>query len=456
MAAANSVPLWENAVRHLQSVLHPDVFERWIAVIQPVSFENDKLTLCVDNEFYQTWLEEHYLSLIHDAVKAVHGADVKVSFAVRKQPVQKAEAPKATASAPAAKARKSTKDRRGISSEFSLNERYTFDAFIIGSCNSFAHAASLAVAQAPGRAYNPLFIYGGTGLGKTHLMQAIGQYVRSNSRATVHYISSEAFINEYIGALASNATVPFRKKYRAVDVLLIDDIHFLGGKQALQEEFFHTFNTLFDSHKQIVMTSDRPASEIVGLQQRLVTRFEWGLVTELEPPDLETRTAILRHKLGKSSAVVPENVLAMIAENVKSNIRTLEGALMRVASYAALTGQPITIEAAEKLLRDIISQERSEAVTFASIQKAVAEYFDIRVSDLTSARRPQVIAMPRQVAMFLCRRLTESSLPDIASAFDKTHATVLHACRQIEKKYSADSSFRMNVQSIAKGLGRSL
>jgi len=287
-------------------------------------------------------------------------------------------------------------------------------------------------------------------------MQGIGHYVMRNSRATVRYISSEAFVNEYINALQARALVQFRRKYRSVDLLLIDDIHFLGGKERLQDEFFHTFNTLFDAHKQIVMTSDRPASEIVGLQQRLVSRFEWGLVTEVEPPDLETRIAILRHKMKQTAATLPDDVLLFIAEHVRSNIRRLEGALIRVVSYASLTGNKVTSQALEHLLKDIVAEEKEELLTMNAIKRAVAQHYDVRVSDITSKRRPAAIAMPRQVAMYLCRRFTDSSLPEIASSFEKTHATVLHACRRIESRLQADETFRRNVQLIAKNLGTSL
>ncbi len=282
--------IWKKACKHLEGVLHPDVYERWIAVIEPHELEDHSLTLAVDNDFYQTWLEENYLPLIRDALTAVEGESFDISFVV--QP--RVGKPESESSSPR---RRTIRDRlsRRTHSEGALNPKFTFDRFIVGSSNNFAHAASLAVAQAPARAYNPLFIYGGVGLGKTHLMQAIGHHVLNSSRASVCYMSSEAMLNEYISALQNRSLVSFRKKYRNTDLLLIDDIHFLAGKERIQEEFFHTFNALFDSHKQIVMTSDRPASEIAGLEQRLVSRFEWGLVTELVPPVFETRVAFLRN-----------------------------------------------------------------------------------------------------------------------------------------------------------------
>jgi chromosomal replication initiator protein len=286
-------------------------------------------------------------------------------------------------------------------------------------------------------------------------MQAIGHHVLSNSRASVHYLSSESLLNEYIRALQDRTLIQFRKKYRSVDLLLIDDIHFLAGKERLQEEFFHTFNTLFDAHKQIVMTSDRPASEITGLEQRLVSRFEWGLVTELEAPDLETRIAILRNKQTPAATKLPDNLLVFIAENIRSNVRRLEGALVRAISYASLTRQPLTIEALKYLLRDSLTQEKQAELTFDSIQRAVAEHYDVRLTDMSSKRRPRDVAVPRQVAMYICRKLTRSSFPEIANAFSKTHATVLHACRAVGNRMDVDAELKTHVDQIIQKLGRS-
>jgi chromosomal replication initiator protein len=445
--------LWEKASRHLKDVLHPDVFERWIAVIEPIQLTDGDLSLGVDNDFYQTWLEEHYLPLIQNAVSAVCGEPLNISFTVKKQ--QSAPAPEKEAQ-PAKKPSLRSRLGRKPKGKSSLNEKFTFDDFVVGPCNNFAHAASLAVAQAPARAYNPLFIYGGVGLGKTHLAQAIGHYVMQNSRATVAFLSSEAFLNEYITALQGRSLVQFRKKYRHIDLLLIDDIHFLAKKEQIQEEFFHTFNTLFDSHSQIVMTSDRPASEIVGLEQRLVSRFEWGLVTELEPPDLETRIAILRHKMSKTSIQLADEVVMFIAENVKSNIRRLEGALIRAISYISLTSEELTLPFLKNLLKDTIDHEKEEALSFTSIQKAVAEHYDLRVSDITGSRRPKAIAVPRQIAMYLCRHLTDSSFPEIGNAFGRSHATVFHACKTIDRKLETDEGVQEGVRVVAKALGKNL
>ena len=337
-----------------------------------------------------------------------------------------------------------------------LNPRYTFDTFIVGQSNNFAHAAALAVAQSPARAYNPLFMYGGVGLGKTHLMQAIGNYAVEHLDANVCFISSEAFINEYIEALQHKALVQFRKKYRHCDILMIDDIQFLGGKNAMQEEFFHTFNTLFDNHKQIVFTCDRPAAEIPGLEQRLVSRFEWGLVTELELPDIETRIAILRNKEEQLNISLSADNLYFIAENIRSNIRRLEGALIRVASYASLIGKELQREDLERLLRDTIDQEHQTTVlAMETIQRSVAEYYDIRFSDIIGKRKPTSIVVPRQIAMYLCRNMTDHSLPTIGEAFGRNHATVLHACRVLEKRMQEEPNIRHTISILSQRLSSS-
>ncbi len=458
MQDISGVSLWNDACNHLQKLLHPDVYARWISVIKPVTYEADVLTLGVENDFYQTWLEENYLPLIRDAVQAIAGTALTIKFQVESStttspPVR----PGDDSARPNASAKTSATSRSRANRKHqapSLNAKFTFSDFVVGPSNSFAHAACMAVAQAPARAYNPLFIYGGVGLGKTHLMQAIGHHVAAHSDARITYISSEAFTNAYIDALQNRTLVSFRKKFRHTDLLLIDDIHFLAGKERLQEEFFHTFNTLFDARKQILMTSDRPAAEITNLEKRLVSRFEWGLVTELEAPDLETRIAILRNKQDHMKVTLPDEILLFVARNIRSNIRRLEGALIRVASYASLTGSALTLQAAENLLRDTLEQEQEKTITFVDIQKSVAEHFDIRFADMTSKRRPQAVAYPRQIAMYLCRRMTPFSLPEIAGAFNKTHATVMHACKSVDKKLASDSSLRQTIAQISHHLGK--
>ena len=450
MSNSNAIELWNRSCQHLQTVLPPDIYSRWIAVIEPYDLTDNVFTLAVDNDFYQTWLEENYLPLIKNAISTVSNSQLKITFTVKpigSKPVE-----------PEPKKKKTIRERfsRRSRTQPTLNPKFTFDSFVIGSSNNFAHAASLAVAQAPAKAYNPLFIYGDVGLGKTHLMQAIGRYVLASSRATVCYLSSEALLNEYIAALQNRSLVQFRKKYRNTDVLLIDDIHFLADKERLQEEFFHTFNTLFDAHKQIVMTSDRPASQITGLEKRLVSRFEWGLVSELESPDLETRIAILRNKQAESQSPLSDKHITFIAKNIRSNVRRLEGAFIRLASYASLSQHELTEDKVRYLLRDTLEKERESNLTFDTIQKTVAEYFDIRFADMTSKQRPRSIALPRQIAMYLCRQMTRSSFPDIASAFGKTHATVLHACKSINERMDVDRDLKQNVVELAHKLGQEL
>lgn len=442
--------LWKDACKHLKELLHPDVYSRWIAVIEPVSLEDNLLTLSVDNDFYQTWLEENYLPLIKNAILTVSASELDISFIIQSKDQACKPEPDTIAETI------SKRFKRRVTPAPALNPKFTFDSFVVGSTNNFAHAASLAVAQSPARAYNPLFIYGDVGLGKTHLMQAIGHHVLSTSRATVCYLSSEALMNEYIDALQNRSLIQFRKKYRSTDLLLIDDIHFLAGKERMQEEFFHTFNALFDAHKQIVMTSDRPASEITGLEHRLVSRFEWGLVTELESPDLETRIAILRNKQAQAQVTLDSEIIDYIATHVCSNIRRLEGAFVRAVSYASLTGRPLTLDVLANLLKDTVEQEKQVQISFDSIQRAVADHYDVRIADMSSTRRQRSVAMPRQVAMYLCRRLTKSSLPHIANSFSKTHATVLHAYRSIDSRMDVDTELKQEVKLIAQKLGRNL
>jgi len=337
-----------------------------------------------------------------------------------------------------------------------FNPKNTFEAFVVGSNNNFAHAAALAVAQAPGKSYNPLFLYGGVGLGKTHLLHAIGHYVVTHKKgARVAYLSSEKFTNEYIDGIQNNQLVKFRKRYRQTDVLLIDDIQFLAGKERIQEEFFHTFNALHEAHRQIVLTCDRPASEIQNLEQRLVSRFEWGLVTDLQPPDVEMRLAILRKKAQLMGAELPEEIMSFLANRIRTNIRRLEGALIRVASYASLTGKKLSLEVVEGLLHEILHEEGRASVSLEVIQKKVAEHFDIRLADMTSKRRPENIAFPRQVAMYLAREMTGSSLSMIGEAFGgRDHGTVMHACRLVKDRMEVDANVRQVVQYLEKQLSR--
>jgi chromosomal replication initiator protein len=358
--------------------------------------------------------------------------------------------------APKAKTAESAGERASSNGDLHFNPKNTFDTFVVGNNNNFAYAAAKAVAETPGKAYNPLFLYGGVGLGKTHLLQAIGQHVAGNKKhARVAYVSSEKFTNEYIEAIQNNKLVAFRKKYRQSEVLLIDDIQFLAGKERIQEEFFHTFNALHEAHKQIVLTCDRPASEIQGLEQRLVSRFEWGQTADVQAPDVETRLAILHKKAQFMGVMLPDDVINFLANRIRTNIRRLEGALIRVASYASLTGKKLTIEAVEGLLREILHEEGRMTISIEAIQKKVAEHYDIRLADMTSKRRPENIAFPRQIAMYLSRTLTESSLNTIGEAFGgRDHGTVLHACRLVKDRMEVDSNVRQIVHYLEKQLLR--
>jgi chromosomal replication initiator protein len=354
------------------------------------------------------------------------------------------------------KAAQPSSEQRAVHHDPSFDPKNTFDMFVVGNNNNFAYAAALAVAQAPGLSYNPLFLYGGVGLGKTHLLHAIGQHVVAHKKgARVAYVSSESFINEYIDGIQNNQLACFRQKYRQPDVLLIDDIQFLAGKERIQEEFFHTFNALHESHKQIVLTCDRPAGEIQNLEQRLVSRFEWGLVTDLQPPGLEMRLAILKKKAQMMEVELPEEIMEFLANRIRTNIRRLEGALVRVAAYGALTGKKLGLEMVEGLLREILEEEACSSINIEFIQKKVAEHFDIRLADMTSRRRPESIAFPRQVAMFLSRRMTETSLSAIGEAFGgRDHGTVLHACRLVKDRMEVDSNVRQVVSYLEKQLMR--
>jgi chromosomal replication initiator protein len=443
--------LWQETSRKLKQILTPENYDRWFAALEPISLEDNVLTLGVANNLKQIWLEDNYASLLSEIVEKKYGKKIQVSFKSLSKPEEElAQVVQPKLVAP----RKKSADK--VEDESGLSPRNVFDNFVVGSNNEFAHAAARAVAQSPARAYNPLFIYGGVGLGKTHLMQAIGHYVhQQNKDAKVAYVSSEKFLNEFIDAIQNKNYVRFRKKYRQCDILLIDDIHFLAGKEQIQEEFFHTFNTLFDAQKQIILSSDRPVTEISNLQSRLVSRFEWGLVTQLEPPDLETRIAILRQKMVSTDIRLSDDIISFIASHIKTNIRRLEGAFVSVSSYASLMKKPLSVGEVERLLRGTLMEEAKKSLTIETIQKCVAEHYDIRVADMTSRRRPANLAFPRQVAMFLARSLTAASLNEIGEAFGgKDHGTVLHAYRLIERRMKEDQGLRQKVAYLQQQLQR--
>jgi chromosomal replication initiator protein len=446
--------IWPKAQGILRTMLNADIYNLWFAPLRAIALSNESVTLEVANDFCEVWLKDNYVGLLQEVLMHVSGQEMKVHFQVGSNPPP--------APAPVEKKKLVHSGEKGETGALSnpveqaFNPKYSFDTFVVGSNNSFAHAAAMAVAQGPGKSYNPLFLYGGVGLGKTHLLHAIGQAVPLNKKgAKVAYLSSEKFTNEYIDAIQNNQLVKFRKKYRQTDVLLIDDIQFLAGKERIQEEFFHTFNALHENHKQIVLTCDRPASEIQNLEHRLVSRFEWGLVTDLQPPDVETRLAILRKKAAMLGVQLPDDIIQFLALRIRTNIRRLEGALIRVTSYVSLTGKKPTMELAEDLLREILHEEGRFSITIDVIQKRVAEHYDIRLADMTSKRRPENIAFPRQIAMFLSRQMTESSLSVIGEAFGgRDHGTVLHACRLVKDRMEIDPNIRQVVSYLEKQLMR--
>jgi len=458
-----SQSLWETVKCDFKSLFPEDVFQMWFEPMVCLEAGDDSVTLGVPNDFAAIWIHDNYLDLITQRLRLTAGRMVNVTLrkieaqAGPSHNLRPAEPSPAgsTRARPAAQRRAGRADERGPAAG-TLTPRNTFETFVVGSNNQMAHAASLAVAQAPAQAYNPLFICGDAGLGKTHLMHAIGHAVlRNRPEARVAYLSTEKFTNEFIQALQEKSLTRFRQRYRHMDVLLIDDVQFLAGKEGIQEEFFHTFNDLFESGKQIVLSSDRRASEIQKLESRLVSRFEWGLAADVQAPDYETRLAILRSKTASLKCEVPESVLVFIAQNITRNIRRLEGALIRVASHSVLFGQSLDAAAAERILHDLLMEQAQTLLTIETIQKRVADHFQIRHSDMTSKRRPNNIAIPRQVAMYLARTLTKHSLQDIGDVFGgRDHGTVIHACKAVDNMMEQDASMRSSVEFLRTQLSR--
>lgn len=453
---ANDDQVWAKALEIIKKELNNDrTFDIWFGPIRFVAIVDDNITLEVPNKFFKGWLLERYIKLITSGIARSAGKDLRIDFVFKEalgeealQQPAKIEAPKKEKSfwPFAGKGPDSAK-------EIGLNPKYSFDSFVVGPSNRFAHAASLAVCDSPAKEYNPLFIYGGVGLGKTHLMHAIGQRtVQKFPKTKVLYISSEEFTNQLIGAIQNRTTVKFREKYRNVDTLLIDDIQFIAGKESTQEEFFHTFNSLHEAHKQIVVSSDRPPKEIRAMEERLVSRFEWGLVTDIQPPDFETRIAILKKKSGRETIVLPDEVFYFLAEKVKTNIRELEGALIRVVAYAKLIGREVSVDMVKEVLRDMIV-EGEKKITIDLIQKKVSEYFDIKLSDMRAKKRSRAVAYPRQIAMYLARSLTDYSLPDIGDNFGgRDHTTVMHAHEKIENELRTKEGLKELVNKLIQNI----
>ena len=446
--------LWSAIAARLRETLTETTYETWFGHAEPRSLSDDRLVIEVPNDFTRDWIEGHFLDLVSRAVSDALGHEGSVAFAVAER--QPSHRPTRAADVlpepvPQAASRDAELPYRDAP-EATLNPKYTFDLFVIGSSNRFAHAAALAVAEAPAQAYNPLFIYGGTGLGKTHLLQAIAHYVRQHSkRLTTRYVTSETFMNDFIDSLRDKRIEGFKRRYRNYDVLLVDDIQFFEGKERIQEEFFHTFNSLYEGGAQIVISSDRPPREIATLEERLRSRFEWGLLTDVQAPDLETRIAILRKKVNTERiAVTDPEVLTFIAGRVSSNIRELEGALTRVVAFSSLTDRPMTVELAEHVLKDVYPQgEPAPEVTIPRIQEAVSQRFGVTLEELVSPRRSQAVAYPRQVAMYLSRELTDASLPMIGKEFGgRDHTTVIHAKDKISRLIREDRSVYNLVQEL--------
>ncbi|GAC1397326.1 MAG: chromosomal replication initiator protein DnaA [Vulcanimicrobiaceae bacterium] len=442
-----SIELWNAALASLERKYSKPIFEMWLKPIRPIAMSESEIVLSVQSPFARDWVENRLKGDISEVLTELLGATLALRFVVAPEaavaPAQAATPPVPAASAPRASLNEDI--RHG-----NLNQRYTFDEFVVGNSNRFAHAASQAVAEAPARAYNPLFLYGGVGLGKTHLMHAIGHRVLgADPGANVVYVSSEKFTNEFIIAIKNNQTVEFRNKYRHVDVLLIDDIQFLEGKEQTQEEFFHTFNSLHEAQRQVVISSDRPPKEIQTLESRLRSRFEWGLLTDMQPPDLETREAILRKKAESEKIPVPDEVTSFIAKVIPSNIRELEGALIRVVAFASLTKSPITTDLAAEVLKNVVATTPARRITIALIKDRIAKAHGLTVKEMDHQRRDQRLAAPRQIAMYVATELTDNSLPQIAREFaKKDHTTVMYARDKVKNQMAVDEAYRNKVRSL--------
>ncbi len=446
---------WNKTLNNLKNQVNEQIFNTWFCPLKLLSVDEKSINLGVPNEFFKEWVSERYSSLIKSSLARAAGQEMDITFSVAPQDEEK------KSTEPIQK-EPIQKEKRGLfrsifpkthvehqTRQIGLNSRYTFDLFVVGPSNRFAHAASLAISESPARTYNPLFIYGGVGLGKTHLMHAMGNFISQKSPKTkILYISSEEFTNQLISAIQTRSTPDFRQRYRNVDVLLVDDIHFIAGKEATQEEFFHTFNALYDAHKQIVISSDRSPKEISTLEERLVSRFGWGLVADIQPPDFETRVAILKKKSEKETIPLSDDLFYFLGENIKTNIRELEGALIRVVAYAKLINKDVSVDLAKEVLKGMIIEGKKK-VGVELIQKKVAEYFDITFQDMKTKKRNRAIVYPRQIAMYLSRDLTNLSLPEIGVYFGgRDHTTIIHACNKIEKDIKTKGDIRRIVDKL--------
>ena len=443
--------LWDQILARIEAKVNRHSFYTWFRPTTFVSDDRSSLTVRVPNALFKDWLTKHYAGVITEATIELKRPNLLINF-ISDAVTDGVVIPLSPEEAAALETGPPPPPPPPQPGPAGLNPRYTFDTFIVGSSNQFAHAACRAVAEAPSRSYNPLFIYGGVGLGKTHLMHAVGHYVLQHDRnLTLTYISSERFMNEMINAVRYDRVLDFRERYRSVDVLLVDDIQFLAGKEGTQTEFFHTFNALYDSQKQIVLSSDCPPHEIPALEERLRSRFEWGLTADIQSPDLETKVAILKRKAETEAVPLPDNVAMYIAGKIKSNIRELEGSLIRLIAYASLTGQEITLQLAQEVLKNILDHE-VKAVTIDIIQKFVADYYNLKMMDLKSRNNSKSVAMPRQIAMYLCKSLTHASLPEIGRSFGgKHHSTVIHSIRKVEDLRKKDLDFNSLIGNFLEG-----
>lgn len=460
-ASSTQIDLLSSILTAISKRVNHQSFNTWFKPISFATKDDSTLYLKVPNEIFRDWISSNYFEVLEESLQELDMEGFQVNFLIEdKQQPKGSNGSKSQVISPKP-AKVASLNNQDISNfgiakiieieplELPLNPKYTFDTFVVGSCNQFAHAAALAVVDMPSKTYNPLYVYGGVGLGKTHLMHAIGQAIKSrNINLRLNYISSEKFMNELINAIRYDKTITFREKYRNIDVLLMDDIQFLAGKERTQEEFFHTFNALYDAQKQIVISSDCPPREIPTLEERLHSRFEWGLIADIQPPDLETKVAILKRKAEIEKIDLPDNVALFIASKIKSNIRELEGSLVRLVAYASLKGLPIGLELAQEVLKNIIDEE-TDGVSIELIQKTVASHYGLKVADLKSKNNSRNIAGPRQVAMYLCKTLTKASLPEIGREFGgKHHTTVLHSINKVSHLYDTDAVFHRLINSL--------
>lgn len=437
--------LWSHVLPEIKEAIGKQNFDTWITPIRFVSKNKNEILLDVPNKFFRDWLVEHYLATLENLLSSSANQDIKILFQVSERATKPPSSDKS--------AKKDQIERERPQRTSNLIPKYTFGNFVIGASNQFAHAACVAVANQPGDNYNPLFIYGGVGLGKTHLVNAIGhQAAGQRPGLKVVYLSSESFMNELIASLRRDKMDEFKRKFRNVDILIVDDVQFIAGKERTQEEFFHTFNSLYESHKQIVITSDKFPKEIPGIEDRLRNRFEWGLIADIQPPDMETRVAILQKKAEVEGVQLPHDVAIFLASNIDSNVRELEGSLTRLGAFASLTKATISVDLAKDVLRNTLNGAKRE-ITVENIQKTICDYFNLKIGDLKAKRRTQNIALPRQVAMYLCRKYTETSFPAIGDKFGgRDHSTVIHASKTIERKIKEDPHMQTTIEKLERNL----